>query len=288
MFFVYNVYRLVVLLIINFIYYSMLTISEAISNTGLKSALIPFITAGYPNIDVTLQVIQLLDKHKVNAIELGIPYSDALADGSVIQESSRIALEQKTYIDQVLILLSKLSSNIKAPIIIFTYFNPILSRGLHRFIEEIYKLGVKGLVVPDLPLEESDYLIALCSYYNIELILFVSPSSSESRIKEIVLKAPGCIYLVSSYGVTGLRSAIELNIQNLVQIIKHNTNKSIMLGFGISNEKQVAEIINLDLKIDAIVMGSAFINYITSSYYNNSYEILDSFCNKIKNVINYS
>lgn len=266
----------------------MLTISKAISNTNLKSALIPFITAGYPNLDVTLQVIQLLDKHRVDAIELGIPYSDALADGLVIQESSRIALEQKIYIDQVLSLLNNLSHKVKVPIIIFTYFNPVLSRGLHRFVKEICEAGAKGLIIPDLPLEESDYLIALCCHYNIELILFVSPASSESRIKEIVLKAPGCIYLVSSYGVTGLRSTIQYSIQSLVRAIKHHKNKSVMLGFGISNEKQVADIINLNLDVDAIVMGSAFINHIKSSYYNQSYEILDLFCNKIKSAINYS
>ena len=260
-------------------------ISEVISSTHLKSALIPFITAGYPNIDVTCQVLQLLDRHGVNAIEVGIPYSDALADGSVIQESSRIALAQKTYISQVLSLLSNLNHSIKAPIIIFTYFNPVLSMGLHRFIKEISDLGVKGLVIPDLPLEESDYLIALCYYYDVELILFVSPTSSKERVKEIALKAPGCIYLVSSYGVTGLRSKINYNIQSLVKVIKTYTNKPIMLGFGISNEKQIAEIIKWDLNINAIVMGSAFVSYVKRSYDDQNYKALDSFCSRIKNAI---
>lgn len=265
----------------------MLTISNAISNTSLKSALIPFITAGYPNLRVTSKVINLLDKQGVHAIELGIPYSDALADGILIQESSRIALEQKVYINQILTLVKQLSKNISAPIIIFTYLNPILSRGIDTFIREIAESGAKGLVIPDLPLEESDYFIAISNYYNIELILFISPASPEARIQEIILKAPGCIYLVSSYGVTGLRQRLGENLYQLVQKIKNNTNKRIMLGFGISNEQQVSEIMKYNLNVDAIVMGSAFIREITYSYNNNNYEHLNLFCQKIKNAMKF-
>lgn len=261
----------------------MLTISNAISNTSLKSALIPFVTAGYPNLKVTAKVIHLLDQQGVQAIELGIPYSDALADGTLIQESSRIALEQKIYFDQVLNLVDELSRSINAPIIIFTYLNPILSRGIDSFIREISDAGAKGLVVPDLPLEEADYFITLCSFYNIELILFVSPTSTEARIQQIILKAPGCIYVVSSYGVTGLRQSLELNLYQLVQRIKNSTNKRIMLGFGISNEQQVSEIMQYGLKVDAIVMGSAFIRQIAYSHKNNDYGHLNMFCQNIKN-----
>lgn len=266
----------------------MLAISNAISGTDLKSALVPFITAGYPNIDITSKVINLLDKQGVQAIELGIPYSDALADGIVIQESSRIALEKKTYIDQVLNIVRNVSKSIKAPIIIFTYLNPILCKGINLFIQEIAESGAKGLVIPDLPLEEADYFIAVCNYYQIELILFVSPASSDKRIREIVLKAPGCIYLLSSYGVTGLRNGIESNIQNLVKKIKNISNKCVMLGFGISNENQVADIMNSNLQIDAIVMGSAFINQITCSYKDDDYNNLNLFCMRVKQAMSYT
>ena len=264
----------------------MLTISNAISSTGLKSALIPFITAGYPNLKVTSKIIHLLDKQAVQAIELGIPYSDALADGILIQESSRIALEQEIYIDKILNLLDELNPSIRAPIIIFTYLNPILSRGINSFIRAIAKVGVKGLVVPDLPLEEADYFIAICGFYDIELILFISPASSEARVQEIILKAPGCIYVVSSYGVTGLRKNLEENLCQLVQKIKNNTNKRIMLGFGISNEQQVSEIMKYDIKVDAIVMGSAFIKQITYSHDSNDYGHLSMFCKNIKASMN--
>lgn len=259
----------------------MLTISNAISNTNVKSSLIPFITAGYPNLNTTMQVVELLDQQGVQAIELGIPYSDALADGVVIQESSRVALAQKTYLDEVLSLVTVLSKKIKTPIIIFTYLNPVLSKGIEVFVKEMAQSGVSGLVVPDLPLEEADYLIAICNYYHIELILFVAPSSSDQRIQEVALKAPGCIYLVSSYGVTGTRDCIEVHACDLVHRIRLFTNKPIMLGFGISSEIQVSKIVQSELSINAIVIGTAFINQIKYGYSENSYKELSLFCGRI-------
>lgn len=257
-------------------------ISNAIKNTNLQSALIPFITAGYPSLKTTKEVIYLLDDIGVNAIELGIPYSDALADGPIIQESSRIALKHKVCINQIINLVKDINQEIKTPLIIFTYLNPILSKGIDSFIKDIAEAGVKGLIIPDLPIEESDYFITVCNYYSIELILFISPASPDKRIQEILLKAPGCIYLVSSYGVTGLRNKIGSHLFQLIKKIKNTTNKQIMLGFGISNAQQVSEIMNYNLDIDAIVMGSAFIKMISSSCKNNNYQDLSIFCEQLK------
>lgn len=260
----------------------MLTISNTISRVRSRSALAPFLTAGYPDIKATEEIIYLLDKKGANLIEVGIPYSDALADGPVIQESSRIALEKNTYIEQVLFLLSKITPKISAPVIVFTYFNPILSRGLHIFIKEISVSGAKGLIIPDLPLEEANYLMAVCKYYSIELIFFVSPASSEKRIKFIISNAPGCLYLVSDYGVTGTRNAIAKNIKSLVENIKSSTDKHILLGFGISSVAQVANLMSMSLPVDAIIIGSAFINRITKASALSKYEELGSFCENIK------
>ena len=260
-------------------------ISNAISNNVLKSSLIPFITAGYPTFEATKDIIHLLDREGVNAIEVGIPYSDALADGPIIQESSRIALENKTGLDQVLSLVKHLTKKIKTPLIIFTYLNPVLSKGAFLFIKSIAEAGVKGIVIPDLPIEEADYFIAVCNYYKVELILFISPASTDERIDAIISKAPGCIYLVSSYGVTGLRSNFQVHISNVVKKIKSITNKRIMLGFGISNEHQVAEIMNLNCGVDAIVIGSAFTKKIKTAYANNSHDEIVAFCQNIKKVM---
>ena len=125
----------------------------------------------------------------------------------------------------------------------------------------------------------------MCNYYNIELILFISPASPDERIQEVLLKAPGCIYLVTSYGVTGLRTRLEDYLFSLVKKIRNTTDKRIMLGFGISNTQQVSQIMSFNLHIDAIVMGSAFIQQITSGYTKNDYKDLIVFCENIKDVM---
>nr|YP_010951476.1 Tryptophan synthase alpha subunit [Laurencia catarinensis]WMP12415.1 Tryptophan synthase alpha subunit [Laurencia catarinensis] len=247
-------------------------------------ALIPFVTAGYPNIDVTIDVLYTLDKNGADIIELGIPYSDALADGPTIQKSSKIALDQGVYVDKVLDILDKVRLKLTVPIVIFTYYNPILVRGIQKFIEEISSRGVKGLIIPDLPIEETDYLVYLCLNYSIELILFVAPTSSRDRISNILNKAPGCIYLVSSTGVTGVRNNLNNDVNRLSNYIKRSTNKFIMLGFGISNISQVSQVSHWD--IDALVIGSAFTR-ILSSYldYESAVNSVGVFCNEIKSAI---
>ena len=200
-------------------------ISKILRNKSRDCALIPFITAGYPDYNSTINALYELDNKGADIIELGIPYSDALADGPIIQESSRIALKQRVYVDQVLSILSLVSSRVKAPIVIFTYYNPVLVKGLKQFISQISSCGAKGLIIPDLPLEETDYLISLCEQFDIELILFIAPTSSENIINSIISKSPGCIYLVSSNGVTGVRQDINCDISALASDIKSKTNK---------------------------------------------------------------
>nr|YP_009399657.1 Tryptophan synthase alpha subunit [Digenea simplex]ARW69476.1 Tryptophan synthase alpha subunit [Digenea simplex] len=243
-------------------------------------ALIPFLTAGYPNITTTIEALYTLDKQGADIVELGIPYSDALADGPLIQQSSKVALDQGIYIDQVLGLLNQINGNLNVPIVIFTYYNPILARGLNKFIKEISLLGVRGLIVPDLPIEETDYLICICRNYNIELVLFIAPTSPKSRIKNILSKAPGCVYLVSTTGVTGIRNHINDQIYDLASYIRSNTDKLVMLGFGISSPSQVSKISHWN--IDGIVIGSAFTKILSSQHCINN---LKSFCFEIKQAI---
>nr|ARW64095.1 Tryptophan synthase alpha subunit [Chondria sp. (in: red algae)] len=247
-------------------------------------ALVPFITAGYPNMSTTLEALYALDDQGADIIELGVPYADALADGPIIQKSSKVALDQGVNLNQVISLLDKVQYQLKAPIVIFTYYNPILVKGINNFIEEISIRGVKGLIVPDLPIEETDYLSYLCGKYSVELILFIAPTSSRDRITNILQKAPGCVYLVSSTGVTGVRHNINNQIDSLSTYIKSNTSKLIMLGFGISSPEQVLKVSSWN--IDAIVVGSAFVR-IMSSDIENSFIInsLVSFCKSMKSAI---
>ena len=247
-------------------------------------ALVPFITAGYPNMTMTLEALCALDKQGADVIELGIPYADALADGPIIQKSSQVALDQGVNIDQVISLLDKVQYQIKAPIVIFTYYNPILVKGIDQFIEEIAMKGVKGLIVPDLPIEETDYLIYLCDKYDVELILFIAPTSSRDRIKNILQRAPGCIYLVSSTGVTGVRYNVNNEIGSLSTYIKSNTSKLIMLGFGISSPDHVLKVSSWN--IDAIVVGSAFVRIMSKDTEPSCIiKSLVSFCQSMKSAI---
>lgn len=247
-------------------------------------ALIPFVTAGYPNLNVTIEILYALDQNGADVIELGIPYSDALADGPIIQHSSNIALEQGVSINEVLSLLSQVKSKLNAPIVIFTYYNPILVRGIKQFIDEISLQGVKGLIIPDLPIEETDYLVYLCSEYSIELILFVAPTSSLNRINNIIDKAPGCLYLVSSTGVTGVRDNLNSQIDDIASYIKSRTGKLVMLGFGISNVSQVNLVSRWD--IDALVIGSAFMKIFSYNFdHQSSVKSVANFCKKMKAAI---
>nr|YP_009392001.1 Tryptophan synthase alpha subunit [Periphykon beckeri]ARW60349.1 Tryptophan synthase alpha subunit [Periphykon beckeri] len=250
-----------------------------------QCALIPFLTAGYPSIELTVKALVELDKRGADIIELGIPYSDALADGPLIQYASKVALDKGTYIDQVFFILKLVSNQISVPIVIFTYYNPILVYGLHKFIQKIAKLGVKGLIIPDLPIEETNYIGILCKYYRLELIFFVSPTSSKSRIADILSKAPGCIYLVSSTGVTGIRNSIDLSIHFLSNYIESQTNKLIMLGFGISSTTQVSRILQSKSSINGIVIGSAFTNILSCCSDGTKANIikkLGDFCEQMK------
>nr|YP_009395327.1 Tryptophan synthase alpha subunit [Polysiphonia infestans]ARW64307.1 Tryptophan synthase alpha subunit [Polysiphonia infestans] len=262
-------------------------ISNVLAENHKRSSysFIPFITAGYPSIDFTLKALIELDKRGADVIELGVPYSDALADGDLIQEASKVAIKNGVNLSTITMILKKIYLKINTPIIIFTYYNPILVKGINSFICEISSLNVKGIIIPDLPLEEADYVIALCKSKQIELILFVSPTSSDSRICDIVKKSPGCLYLVSSTGLTGMRESLDNSINQISNKISSKGNKMIMLGFGIASPEQVRIIIESNKSINGIVVGSAF-TQILSNYKNdkNCYLVrkVGEFCLKMK------
>nr|YP_009394492.1 Tryptophan synthase alpha subunit [Vertebrata thuyoides]ARW63054.1 Tryptophan synthase alpha subunit [Vertebrata thuyoides] len=262
-------------------------ISNILYQNSKKSvcSFIPFLTAGYPSVDLTVKSLYVLDQEGADSIELGIPYSDALADGPLIQEASKVAINNGVNVDTIIKILDQIYLKIHTPIIIFTYYNPILVKGVNNFIATISKLGVKGLVIPDLPFEEADYIIYVCHIYKIELILFISPTSSRNRIINIIDKSPGCLYLVSSTGVTGIRDSMDENINYVSNQIVQNSDKMVMIGFGISNPEQVKNIIQSPLNVNGIVVGSAFTKIFTSYCNDTTINLIDSvrsFCREMK------
>nr|YP_009315697.1 Tryptophan synthase alpha subunit [Trichogloeopsis pedicellata]SCW24355.1 Tryptophan synthase alpha subunit [Trichogloeopsis pedicellata] len=259
----------------------MAIVSSTLSKLQYRCGLIPFITAGTPDIESTVKALRVLDTSGADLIEIGLPYSDPLADGPVIQEASKQALRQGMNFDVLIELLENVRGTISAPLILFTYYNPILVRGTHSFLETIANVGIKGLIIPDLPLEEADYILDICSSLSIELILLITPTSSISRIENIVRKSQGLIYIVSSTGVTGMRDIINNKMENFIANIRSKTDKQLIIGFGISQTKHVEQIMKWD--IDGIVIGSAFVNRLLDI--NNGLSKVEDFCLSIKHVI---
>jgi len=234
-------------------------ISQCFASLRSRSecALIPFITAGDPDLETTAKALRVLDRSGADIIELGVPYSDPLADGSVIQAAATRALQRGTRLEQVVELVQDASSEIKSPIVLFTYYNPILNRGITPFLKRIAEAGVAGLVVPDLPLEEADVLLQPAKELGIEVVLLVAPTSSPERIAAIARQSQGFIYLVSVTGVTGARSQVQGRVKDLLTQIRAVTDKPIGVGFGISQPEHATQV--RAWGADAAIVGSALV-----------------------------
>lgn len=235
------------------------SISETFANLKKrgKVALVPYITAGDPDLLTTAKALEVLDSCGADIIELGVPYSDLLADGPVIQAAATRALQKGTNFDAVISMLREVIPQLKAPLVLFSYYNPILKRGPESFMHTIKSVGVRGLVVPDVPLEETTNLRRLTAANKIELVLLTTPTTPTERMKLIVEASEGFIYLVSITGVTGARASIESRVEFLLQEIKKATTKPVAVGFGISKPEHVAQIAQWGA--DGVIVGSAMV-----------------------------
>jgi tryptophan synthase alpha chain len=248
-----------------------------------ESALIPFITAGDPDLATTAEALRVLDRTGADLIELGVPYSDPLADGPVIQAAATRALEKGVRLEDVLQVVKEVSQEVRSPIILFTYYNPIFYRGVESFLKQIVDAGVKGLVVPDLPLEESQTLLQPAAEMGIELTLLVAPTSPIERIQAIASQSQGFIYLVSVTGVTGMRSEIETRVQDLLSSLRSVTDKPIGVGFGISSLEQALQVKKWGA--DAIIVGSAFVKRLAEGSPEEGLQAIGEFCQSLKQTI---
>ncbi|QKD81035.1 tryptophan synthase subunit alpha [Thermoleptolyngbya sichuanensis A183] len=245
-----------------------------------QCALIPFITAGDPDLDTTAKALQALDRSGADLIELGVPYSDPLADGPVIQAAASRALQRGVKLEDVLELVKTVSPTLRAPIILFTYYNPILNRGIESFLKRAYEAGARGLVVPDLPLEEMDSVLKPAADIGIEVTLLVAPTSPKERIQAIAQQAQGFIYLVSVTGVTGMRSQVGDRVQDLLLELRSVTDKPIGVGFGISEPSQARQV--MEWGADAVIVGSAFVKRLAEGEPHQALESVETFCRSLK------
>ncbi|MEQ9233614.1 tryptophan synthase subunit alpha [Coleofasciculus sp. E2-BRE-01] len=248
-----------------------------------ECAFIPFITAGDPDLVTTAQALRVLDKSGADMIELGVPYSDPLADGPTIQAAATRALKRGVRLDDVLAIAQEVTPDLNAPIILFTYYNPILNRGIEVFLKQIAAAGIAGLVVPDLPLEEAESLIQPATEIGIEVVLLVAPTSRKARIDAIAKKSQGFIYLVSVTGVTGIRSQVASSVPDLLEEMRAVTDKPIGVGFGISQPEQARQV--KQWGADAVIVGSAFVKRLAEGTPTEGLKAIEEFCQSLKSAI---
>jgi tryptophan synthase alpha chain len=222
-------------------------------------ALIAYITAGYPDAKATVKIAKALAEGGSDIIELGIPFSDPLADGATIQRASYQALQRGTTPDVCLEIAAAIRREISTPLVFMTYYNPVLNYGLEAFCKACVKAGVNGLIVPDLPPEEGLELEAITQQNNLDLIYLLAPTSTDARIDTVAMRSRGFIYLVSLTGVTGARNTLSLELEGFVKKVKEKVSLPLCVGFGISKVEHAVQAAAL---ADGVIIGSKLIELI--------------------------
>jgi tryptophan synthase alpha chain len=230
-------------------------ITSVFSRTAHK-ALIPYVTAGYPSVEDTLKAVPMLANSGCDIVELGIPFSDPLADGATIQKASFSALKNGVTPKLCLEVAAELSRKVDIPLVFMTYFNPVLSYGLEEFCAACARSGVDGLIIPDLPPDEALELEAITRRHNLDLIYLLAPTSSDERIGLVAERARGFIYLVSITGVTGARASLPPELNSFVARVRKAARQPLCVGFGISTPEQARQVADI---ADGVIVGSRII-----------------------------
>ncbi|MDP3730305.1 MAG: tryptophan synthase subunit alpha [Candidatus Omnitrophota bacterium] len=231
-----------------------------------RKAFIAYITAGDPDLSTTKRIALALEGAGVDIIELGIPFSDPLADGPVIQAASYRALQKKVTLKKIFASVRDLRQATDIPIAFMTYYNPVLRYGVEKFIKSCKYDGVDGVIIPDLPYEEAKDLVQGAGREGVATIFLAAPTSTRSRLKNIVNNSTGFIYYVSLTGVTGARSELPPEAASNVRLIRSMTKKPVAVGFGISGERQAHDIAKV---ADGVIVGSAIVKIIADNQKNN-------------------
>ena len=239
-----------------------------------------FLTAGYPSLEYSKDIFKKILDAEVDFIEIGLPFSDPMADGPLIQHSSQIAIEQNTSVEECFNLVKEIRKiNNDIPIILMGYYNPIHYYGNLKFIKKAVLSGIDGLIIVDLPMEEDEEFYNLSFKKNLPLIRLVTPTTDEERLKKILKNAHGFVYYVSVTGITGTKSASVNDVKNKIKVIKKITNLPVIAGFGIKNSVDAKKMSSIS---DGIVIGSSLVNKIEEVYkkkngLNEIFKFLKSF-----------
>lgn len=240
-------------------------------------AFIPFVTGGDPTLDVTEQLLYAMQDAGADLIEIGIPFSDPVAEGIVIQEANERALAAGCTTDKLFDMIKHAREKITVPMVFLTYVNPIYTYGKEKFMKRCVECGMDGIIVPDLPYEEKEELSGVCEEYEIDLISLIAPTSHE-RIRMIAKEAKGFVYCVSSLGVTGVRSEIKTNIAEMTKMVKEETEVPCAVGFGISTPEQAAAMARVS---DGAIVGSAIVKLV-AKYGENAVPAVAQYVQEMK------
>ena len=246
-----------------------------------KKAFIPFITCGYPSLELTEDIIYSMIENGADLIELGIPFSDPTAEGVVIQNANEKALKNHVTREKIFDMVRRIRKNSDIPLVFMTYANVVYSYDIEKFLSVSKEINIDGLILPDVPFEEKNIFEPFCKKYDIDLISLIAPTS-ENRIHKISKEASGFVYYVSSLGVTGVRQKIETDIAKIVDLIKKSTNIPVAVGFGISTTEQAK---NISKYSDGVIVGSAIIK-LCDKYENNSSKYIGEYVRDMKNAMN--
>lgn len=224
-----------------------------------EKAFIPFITAGDPTLDLTGQLVLEFDRAGADVIEFGIPYSDPLADGVVNQEAAQRALLNHVTLRDIVALVAEVRTKTEIPILLFTYYNPVLAYGVEELARDSAEAGVDGALCVDLPPEEAQEYMDAFAKQGLSTVFLLAPTSTDERIELISEASTGFVYYVSRTGVTGERASVEAGVKPMVTKIKEHTDMPVAVGFGISNPEQAAEV---SAYADGVVVGSAIVRMV--------------------------
>lgn len=246
--------------------------SNKINLAFKKKALMPYITAGDPDLDLTEEIILTLDQNGADLIEIGIPFSDPLLDGPVIQESSQRALQSGTSLKKIFVLLGRLKERIKAPYLLMGPYNPILSYGKEKFINDAIEAGVSGVIIPDLPYDQDTQFYQDLKRSNISPVLMVTPVTKEKRLNLYNQNASGFLYCVSLLGITGTKQGPDEEIKIYLERVRRYTDLPLALGFGIDGPEKAKKVLEY---VDGIIIGTALIRII-EKYSKDKEDLLQS------------
>lgn len=257
----------------------MSNISSIFIKPGNK-ALIAYVTVGYPSIEATLKIVPLLAKSGCNIVELGVPFSDPLADGATIQKASFHALRNGVTLKLCIDIARQLRQKVEIPLVMMSYFNPIYKHGCEGFCTDSAAAGIDGLIIPDLPPEEGLELEIATAKNNLDLIYLLAPTSDESRIKLVANKSRGFIYLVSVTGTTGARESLPPELNTFIARVRKIAKQPLCVGFGISTPQQVRQIATI---ADGIIVGSRIIQLMESS--DDNFASVQDFIVELRNAL---